>query len=284
MRPRAFTPSGERPLVDVIVVHRASREALRRCLTALAGQSYRELGVIVAAAGELPDVPTDDLDLEPLVVRSRRASVEAAREAGLQAAEAAWVVFLDEEDVPERELLETLVRAQAASGADAVTCGLYLTGEGPVPMEHFFAGDPGGLGVVGNGYGTVALLRRSLLDDPTSPWPTDDPDWLLLARLRGSGARIVSVPLPLVTQTRQPGTLERNPPGALLVAEQYERVLPDELRSLARLAAGLAADAQSRSATAPSGMGRRSAQILRTEGLAGLTRRAARRALRRKMT
>ena len=129
MRPRAFTPSGERPLVDVIVVHRASREALRRCLTALAGQSYRELGVIVAAAGELPDVPTDDLDLEPLVVRSRRASVEAAREAGLQAAEAAWVVFLDEEDVPEREFLETLVRAQAASGADAVTCGLYLTGE-----------------------------------------------------------------------------------------------------------------------------------------------------------
>jgi O-antigen biosynthesis protein len=272
MRPRAFTPSGERPLVDVIVVHRASREALRRCLTALAGQSYRELGVIVAAAGELPDVPTDDLALEPLVVRSRRASVEAAREAGLQAAEAAWVVFLDEEDVPERKLLETLVRAQAASGADAVTCGLYLTGEGPAPMEHFFAGDPGGLGVVGNGYGSVALLRRSLLDDPTSPWPTDDPDWLLLARLRVSGARIVSVPLPLVTQTRQPGTLERNPPNALLVAEQYERVLPDELRSLARLAAGLAADVRRPTPAFTPRLARRAVHVLREQGPLELTR------------
>ena len=150
-------------------------------------------------------------------------------------------------------------------------------------MEHYFAGDPGGLGVVGNGYGTVALLRRSLLDDPTSPWPTRSR--LAAARpaerLR-SAHRLRSAPARDANEAA--GQLERNPPGALLVAEQYERVLPDELRSLARLAAGLAADAQSRSATAPSGMGRRSAQILRTEGLAGLTRRAARRALRRKMT
>ena len=144
--------------------------------------------------------------------------------------------------------------------------------EGPVPIEHFFAGDPGGLGVVGNGYGTVALLRRSLLDDPTSPWPTDDPDWLLLARLRGSGARIVSVPLPLVTQTRQPGTLERNPPGALLVAEQYERVLPDELRSLARLAAGLAADVRRPTPAFTPRLARRAVHVLREQGPLELTR------------
>ncbi len=274
-RPRPVAPV-RRPQVDVVVVYRQSRDALARCLAALAKQAYRELTVTVAAIGT--DLPADDL--EAPVVRSERRSVEAAREAGLEVGTAPWVVFLDEEDVPEPDLLETLVRAQAASGADAVSCGLYLSGEGSVPIEHFFAGDPGGLGVLANGYGTVALVRRSLLGDVVRRWPVAaDPDWPLLARLAAS-ARIVSVPLPLVTRAARPEAIDGQPSDALLVVEQLERGLPDHLRSLARLAAGLAADAQSRSATV-SPVSRRMAQILRTEGLAGLTRRAARRALRR---
>ena len=88
-----------------------------------------------------------------------------------------------------------------------------------------------------NGYGTVALIRRSLLADVEEDWP-------LLARLSLGGARIVSVPVPLVTRSAEPGNLERDPADALLVAERFERALPDSLRSLARLAAGLAAAAR----------------------------------------
>jgi hypothetical protein len=179
--------------------------------------------------------------------------VAAARQAGLAAGTAEWVVFLDEDDVPERDLVEVLVRAQAASGADVVSCGLLRSG-----CEHLFAGEPGGTSLLANGYGTAALLRRSVLRDLPLGWPAaDDHDWPLLARLNADGARVVSVPLPLVGRTARPGTLEREPGTALVVIEALERALPDQLRQVARLAAGLAAARRQTTAAPAGGLGRR---------------------------
>jgi glycosyltransferase involved in cell wall biosynthesis len=153
---------------------------------------------------------------------------------------APFVLFLADEDEPDPDLLHTLQRAQSASGADVVSCGLRTRGEGGETL-HFFHGDPGGLGLLLNGYGTVALIRRSLLGNLQTPWPVEDPDWPLLADLSLSGARIVSVPAPLVTRSAGPGSIGRDPSAALLVVQRFERALPETLRSLARLAAGLAA-------------------------------------------
>ena len=214
--PRPASPLRDRPAVDVVVHKRGSQHALSRCLSALAAQTHERVRVIRAAG---PSVP-------------------AARAQGLRGATAEWVVFLDEEDVPEADLVEVLVRAQAASGADVVSCGLRCH-----ECEYFFVGEPAGTGLLANGYGMVALLRRSLLRDLATSWPVvGDHDWPLLARLNASGARVVSVPLPLVRRTTRPGTLEREPSDALLVVEALERALPDQLRLVARLAAGLAAD------------------------------------------
>ena len=154
----------------------------------------------------------------------------ASREEGVHAGTADWVILLDGEDVPEPDLVDVLVRAQAASGADVVSCALRRP-----ECEHFFVGEPGGAGLLENGYGTVALLRRSLLGD------VGDDDWPLLARLNAAGARVVSVPVPLVARTAAPGTLEQNPEAALRVVDAFEAALPAQLRPLARLAAGLAA-------------------------------------------
>jgi glycosyltransferase involved in cell wall biosynthesis len=144
--------------------------------------------------------------------------------------EGEWVVALDEGDLPAPELVETLVRAQAASGADVVTCGLVHEG-----TEHYFLGEPGGVGVLANHYGTAALIRRALLDDPPAAM------WPLLAQLDAAGTHIVSVPLTLLTAGRAPATLDSDPEDALRVVEALERTLPDHARLLARLAAGLAA-------------------------------------------
>jgi glycosyltransferase involved in cell wall biosynthesis len=164
--------------------------------------------------------------------------VERGSQMSLRKGNATYVVLLDEEDVPEPELVDTLVRAQAASGADVVTCGLRVG-----DTLHFFYGEPGGLGLLSNGYGNVALYRRKLLGEVTTPWLAEgDPDWPLLASLAASGARIVSLPIPLVTRARPPGSIERNPSDALLVAQQLEQAIPNALRPAARLAAGLAAD------------------------------------------
>jgi glycosyltransferase involved in cell wall biosynthesis len=215
---RAPAPPPPTAPVDVIVHEHESPEALERCLTALARQSYERVRVI----------------------RSRARSVVDARDEGLRDSAAEWIVFLDEQDVPAAELVEVLVRAQAASGADVVSCGIRRDS-----CEHFFAGEPGGLGLLANGYGTVALLRRALLDDVATEWPVaGDPDWPLLARLSALGARVVSVPLPLVRRAARPGALERDPSDALLVVEALERAMPGQLRMIARLATGLAAEAQ----------------------------------------
>src|SRR5262249_60399824 len=95
------------------------------------------------------------------------------------------------------------------------------------------------LGLLSNAYGSVALVRRSLLTDlPASA------DWPVFATLAARGARIVSVPIPLATCTRRLGTLTEHPGDALLVAQALERAAPPQLRGVAPLAAGLAAAAR----------------------------------------
>jgi O-antigen biosynthesis protein len=214
LRPHPRAASNDGP-VDVVVVHRSSRAALERCLARLERQTCENFRVYVAAT----------------------------RDAGLQAGTAPCVVFLDEEDIPEPELLEALLKAHAASGADVVSCGVWLLSGSGERTLHLFSGEPGGLGVLANGSGTVALFRRGALDDEKTAWPAEtDPDWALLARRTASGARIVSIPAPLVTRTAPVGSVEDNPSDALLAVQELERALPRPLRGTARLAAGLAAN------------------------------------------
>jgi glycosyltransferase involved in cell wall biosynthesis len=149
-----------------------------------------------------------------------------------------WIILLDDADRPDTNLVETLMAAQAASGADVVTCGVRYD-----DAQHFFIGEPGGLGLVSNSYGTVALVRRSLLPEQRTVWPVEgDPTWPLLASLSLSGAEIVSIPKAIVEQRRQPGDCRRGTSDALAVAQSFEEQLGRPLASLARLAAGLAID------------------------------------------
>ena len=222
---------------------RPARPAFDGAASLAAWSDLVELRPAVAA----PSAASPDVDIVVTVsdwspnqtYRKTRVVRAETRAAGLDAATADWVVCLEPGDEPDPELVETLVRAQAASGADVVTCAVR-TDAG----TWYFAGEPAGVGVLANHYGTVGLVRRSLLDQVDEPWlARGDPDWPLLARLSAAGAEIVSVPRPLVTRTDEPGTLEHDPSEGLLVVEHVERELPREVRSLARLAAGLAADA-----------------------------------------
>jgi len=211
-RPGARGANGE--AVDAVVVRRASQDAFLRCVTALEDQTHERVETIVAAT----------------------------RQEGLERASAPYVVFLDEEDVPDAALVETLLAVRAATGADVATCGLELEDE-----LRFFAGDPHGLGAVTNAYGNVALFRRDVLASvPPPARGAGDADWPLLAGLAAAGASIVSVPAALVRRAAPPGSAEDDPAAALTVVQQLERGLPDPLRGAARIAAGLQADRRKR--------------------------------------
>jgi O-antigen biosynthesis protein len=229
--PRQRNAGVDPPPVDVIVVEQEAGSSAPT-LAALARTTYAPLRVVlVTAKGPDRDVVT--------IVETAETSVDAMRDAGLAATNAPWVIFLDAGDVPVDAWVEQLVRAQAASGADVVTCAVELT-DG---TQRFFLGEPHGLGVISNAYGAVALVRRSLLAAASTspPRSLQDPDWRLLAALAASSATIVSVPAVLVRRSRHPGDASQAPEDALLVVGELERILPGDARTLARLAAGLAA-------------------------------------------
>lgn len=166
-------------------------------------------------------------------------SVDIATWGSFPEGQSNWIVFLDPGDVPRDGCVETFLRAQAASGADIVTCGVQVG-----DVQQLFLGDPGGLGVLSNMYGKTALIRRSLVADARGVTTA----WTLLTRLVLDGARIVSIPETLVDRPRESGRPDEPAFEALLVAEEFEQHLPRQLRSVARVAAGLGA---SSTASAP---------------------------------
>jgi hypothetical protein len=93
--------------------------------------------------------------------------------------------------------------------------------------------------LLANGYGTVALVRRSLLKEEAA--------WPLFAGLSVAGARIVSVPLPLATSR----PLQPSDEEARLVLKHFERAMPRHLRLLGELVPRLAAAGQQPPATRP---------------------------------
>jgi glycosyltransferase involved in cell wall biosynthesis len=163
--------------------------------------------------------------------------VEAAsRREGLLRTSAEWILFLDDDDDPDERLLDLLVAAQAASGADAVTPAVR-TARGELQL---FLGDPAALGLIENQYGVVGLTRGSLAVAEGPPEGASDPDWPLFARLALGGATVVSIPEAAATHAGRIGRVDDIPGEGLAVLEAFERE-SGELRDLSQLAATLAA-------------------------------------------
>jgi glycosyltransferase involved in cell wall biosynthesis len=197
---------------------------------------------------------------------------------GLARTAADWVIFLDDEDDPDDSFLETLVAAQAASGADLVTAAVRPA-EQPDGIQ-LFLGDPGALGLVENQYGVVGLLRSSLAVAGPLQAGAIDPDWPLFARIALAGGRVVSLPEPLATHSGRPGRAADVPGEGLAVLSAFEEDHSRELRDLPELAATLGASLSQPTATIPDRAPPRQAltarffTVLRTEGFGGVVRRA----------
>jgi hypothetical protein len=203
-----------------------------------------------------------------------------SRRAGLESVDADWVVFLDDEDTPDDGILEAFVAAQAAANADVVTAAVRPADD--PRAAQLFLGDPGALGLVENQYGVLGMVRRSAVAHLTHDGGID-PDWPLFARLALAGARVVSIPDTLSEHRGRPGTVGDVPGDGLAVLAAFEEREAGPLRDLPELAATLGASLAGvelrRSADhASAGALERILRILRSEGVAGVARRARRRA------
>jgi glycosyltransferase involved in cell wall biosynthesis len=252
-------------LVEAVVPSRPRAVASAARVTVVAGgeDSTRRAGRLAQH--------TRSVEVDVVSAESRRAGLDVAKAAD-------WVLFLDDDDLPDDQLLDALVAAQAASGADVVTAAVRPADD--LDGLQLFVGEPGALGLVENQYGVLGLVRRSLVPADRSIDGPVDPDWLLLARLALAGARVVSIPEPLSVHRGRPGTVADVPGVGLDVLEAFEERGDAPLDDLPQLAATLAAalarlqSGRPGSNAAGRGVVRRGVALLRSEGLAGLVRRA----------
>jgi hypothetical protein len=204
-------------------------------------------------AGHVSIVTRNDEGARRLADATRTAEVEVvvaeSRRAGIERAVADWIVFLDEDDEPDVDLVDALLAAQATSGADVVTVAVRPV-EAPGDIQ-LFLGEPGSLGILENQYGVVGLIRRNVAAAQPLPDEAVDPDWPLLARIALAGGRIVSLPEPLSTHAGRPGRIGDVPGEGLALLEAFEDYPVSELRDLPQFAATLAASLAHPTPSAP---------------------------------
>jgi hypothetical protein len=287
---RAQPPQAQRPLVSVVIAYHERTEYLRFCLEGLARQTYSALEVVVADDGSRSDAAREQLaDIEtrswpwPLrIVHLEHGGLASARNGGWQVADGELVVFVDDDDVPFDDMVETLWNARSRSGADYVVGGArFFRGDGEPTARR---GDvvrislcnPHELGLLSNQYGgPVNLWSRELLERLEGFASVPLEEWDLLARAVLVGARATTPPDPVYWYRQTPGGMYSSDPlafrdaGIAQLSARFGERLPRELRLLPLLAAGGYAELERR--------GRRTRPRLETLGARGrlLLRRAA---------
>jgi Glycosyl transferase family 2 len=310
--PRPELESADRPVISVVVPYHERTDYLLDCLEGLARQTYPSLEVLIADDGSSSRAAVEQLRMVeqrswpwPLrVTRQAHGGLGAARNGGWRASGGELVAFIDDDDVPFDELIETLWRARVTSGSDIVVAGArFFRGDGP-PTEH--RGDvirislcePRELGLISNQYGgPVNLWPRNLLEELGGFASVPNEDWDLLARATFYGARISTPPDPLYWYRQTPGSMYSADPAAFRdagvpsLSERFAAHLPAELRLVPQLAAGAYSELERRKRAERSSvatlksrvslMAARTRQVWEQDGAGGVAKGVARLTRRR---
>lgn len=118
------------PKISVIVPVYKAEAYLRKCLDSIAGQTYRNLEIILVDDGS-PDncgAICDEYaarDGRFVVIHQENGGVSTARNAGLAAATGDWIGWVDSDDWIEADMFEYLLTNALEYDADIAVCGRY---------------------------------------------------------------------------------------------------------------------------------------------------------------
>ena len=136
----------EKPTVSVVVPVYNVEAYLDRCVESLVAQTLRDIEIILVDDGSTDNSPTlcdawADKDARIRVVHKENGGLSDARNAGVEAAQADWIGFVDSDDWVELDMYETLYRHIVEDGSDIAVCGtreLYPTRiVDPLPEKQY---------------------------------------------------------------------------------------------------------------------------------------------------
>lgn len=269
-RPSPRVEVREQPLVTTVVTHHDRPALLLTAVEAVDTQDYSNLELVIVDDGSreveshrvLKEIEERPWRHPTRVVRQENRFLGAARNTGARAAAGDLVAFVDDDDVPMPHFISSLVTAQLASGADAVTCAMQSFDRPlgpPKPTDNrgvwVFLGDALHLAMVENCLGGApVLLRRPALEAVGGYHEHHGlgfEDWQLYVRLLFAGHRLVTVPEPLYWYRILPGSMRATMSSyrsAQVVLDEFRKALPPSLRRLPDLAYGQSAIMRARAA------------------------------------
>lgn len=252
----------EAPLVTAVVTHHDRPDLVMTAVEAVDGQDYVPLEVVVVDDGSelseahrvLDEIAGREWRHDLRVVRQENRYLGAARNVGAREGRGEYIAFVDDDDVPVPHFVSTLVTAQQATGADAVTCAMRAFNRATGPPQPgddrgtwVFLGGALHLAMIENCIGGApALLRRSTLEAIGGYHEMHGvgfEDWQLYVRMLFAGHSVVTVPEPLYwyrIQERSMRSTMSDYRSAQVVLDEFRKALPPVLRSLPDLAHGQA--------------------------------------------
>jgi len=259
-RGRTCSPQGGKqvrpPVVSVCMTTRNRPALLREAIASIRRQTYKRLELVLVDDGSDQPAATRFLDrLQPdfdrrgwKIIRQPNRYLGAARNAAIAAATGDFVMFMDDDNVAERNEIEVFQRVAATTGADILTCFLAVyrtasrTLDGTRTHTWPFLGAALGPGVLRNVFGDAnAFVRRDVfarIGGFTEDFGLGCEDWEFFARASLRGLKLQVVPETLVRYRQSPTgmlqstSLRANQARAL---RPYVALLPPHLRGLVHL-------------------------------------------------
>ena len=135
----SITSSDAEPLVSVIVPVYGVERYLDECVTAIVGQTYRNLEIVLVDDGSPDHCPAmcdawAAKDARIHVIHKVNGGLSDARNAGLAYAHGDYIYFADSDDVPALNLIEQALHAADEYAADLVMFQFDTISENGVPL------------------------------------------------------------------------------------------------------------------------------------------------------
>lgn len=214
------------PLVSVCLIHYNRHHLLSQAIDSLRVQTYSRFEVILVDDGS-PSVSAQrylqalEIDFAARgwkIIHQSNSFLGAARNRAAAEASGKYLLFMDDDNIAEPEMLQKFVTSAMQTDADVLTCvAMPFTGNKPPEKPEFLwlpLGGAAGAGLYRNAYGDANALWKKQAFEKLGGYTTDygvgHEDWELFADAVLSGLRLELVPQPLYWYRVNPSGMLRS--------------------------------------------------------------------------